>query len=190
MIVRRKVVASFGKKVLEVTWHWLKMLVVAYLIVLIIRAFIFVPIEVTGNSMAPTLKQHDFVISEQFTEIKRFDIIVFHSNDGNTYVKRVIGLPGERVAYRNDILQIDGNETAEPFLEGIRKKKNGFMYTTDFDSKELLGVKKIPKDSYFVLGDNRRLSKDSRSFGVIRSQDIIGKVRIIYYPVKDLKFFR
>ncbi|MGX7014376.1 signal peptidase I [Vagococcus silagei] len=165
------------------------MFVVAYVIVIICRAFVFVPIEVTGNSMAPTLKQSDFVITEQFSEIKRFDMIVFHSLDGNTYVKRVIGLPGETIEYKNDVLYVNGKKIDEEYLEGIKKKKNGFLYTTDFNSKELLGVKKIPKNNYFVLGDNRRLSKDSRSFGTINSQDIIGKIRLIYYPLKDFKIF-
>ncbi|MGX4685971.1 signal peptidase I [Vagococcus sp. JNUCC 83] len=178
------------KKIVETIWHWLKMFVLCTIIIFIVRAFIFVPLEVTGNSMSPTLKEHDFVVVENFSTVKRFDIIVFHAPDGNTYVKRVIGLPGDRIEYKNDTLYVNEKKVEETFLKDIKKKKNEYVLTSDFDTKELLGVKTIPKDQYFVMGDNRRVSKDSRSFGTISSYSIIGKARLVYYPIKDMKIIK
>lgn len=178
------------KQIVEMVWHWVKIFVLCTIVVFILRAFIFVPIEVTGNSMSPTLKEHDFLVVENISEVKRFDIIVFHAPDGNTYVKRVIGLPGDHIEYKKDNLYINNKLVEETFLKDIKKKKNEYVFTTDFDSKDLLGTKKIPKDQYFVMGDNRRLSKDSRSFGTISSYSIIGKARMVYYPFSDMKIIK
>ncbi len=178
------------KKIVETIWHWLKMFVLCTVVIFIMQAFIFVPLEVTGNSMSPTLKEHDFVVVENISRVKRFDIIVFHAPDGNTYVKRVIGLPGDRISYKKDCLYINNQLIDEPFLKDIKKKKNEYVLTADFDTSELLGVKTIPKDQYFVMGDNRRVSKDSRSFGTISSYSIIGKARLVYYPIQDMKIIK
>ena len=109
--------------------------------------------------MSPTLKEHDFVVVENFSTVNRFDIIVFHAPDGNTYVKRVIGLPGDHIVYKNDSLYINNKLVEETFLKDIKKKKNEYVLTSDFDSKDLIGTKTIPKDQYFVMGDNRRVSR-------------------------------
>ena len=178
------------KKIVEMLWHWIKMFVLCTVIIFIMRAFIFVPLEVTGNSMSPTLKEHDFVVVENFSTVNRFDIIVFHAPDGNTYVKRVIGLPGDHIVYKKDSLYINNKLVEETFLKDIKKKKNEYVLTSDFDSKDLIGTKTIPKDQYFVMGDNRRVSKDSRSFGTISSYSIIGKARLVYYPIQDIKIIK
>ena len=75
----------------------------------------------------------------------------------------MIGLPGEAVRYENDQLYVNNQPIAEPYLTKTEKDHETMPYTTNFDSKELLMQEKLPKDSYFVLGDNRRMSKDSRS---------------------------
>lgn len=166
------------------------MLVICVPFVIVLRAFIFIPVEVTGKSMSPTLKENDFVIMENFSQIKRFDIIVFTSPDGETYIKRVIGLPGDRVVYEHDQLYINGEKIDEPFLKDVTKKENEYVFTTDLDTKELIGTDKIPKNNYFVLGDNRRLSKDSRSFGTISQTSVLGKSRIVYYPIFHSKIVK
>lgn len=178
------------KRILDVLWHWAKMFVLCGIVVMILRAFILVPLGVSGSSMSPTLKEDDFIVMENMTNIKRFDVIVFHSPDGNTYIKRVIGLPGDHIVYESDQLYINGKEVDEPFLKGIKKKKNEFVFTTDLDSTELIGRTTIPSNEFFVLGDNRRLSKDSRSFGTISETSIIGKARMVYYPVRHIKIIK
>ena len=178
------------KKIVDILWHWIKMLVICVPFVIILKAFIFIPVEVTGKSMSPTLKENDFIIMENFSQIDRFDIIVFTAPDGNTYIKRVIGLPGDRVVYSKDQLYINGEKVSEPFLNDVKKKKNEYVFTTDLDTKDLIGSEKIPKNQYFVLGDNRRLSKDSRSFGTISDTSVLGTAKVVYYPIFHSKIIK
>ncbi len=81
-----------------------------------LRGFLFIPVPVEGNSMENVLKQGDMVVMEKFSEIRRFDIVVFQLADGTIYIKRVIGLPGENVSYQNDQLKINGKVVKEPYL--------------------------------------------------------------------------
>lgn len=174
---------------LERFWLIIKYIFIAGILALLIRGFLLIPLPVSGNSMENTLTQGDMVVVEKMSKIRRFDIVVFKQADGSTYVKRVIGLPGESVSYKDDQLYVNGKKIAEPFLaENLKKDKDTLPYTYDFNFKELMEVNKLGKDSYFVLGDNRRLSKDSRSFGAISADEILGKARFVYYPLRHVKF--
>ena len=172
---------------LEKLIYWLKFLIVASFLVFIVRGFIFIPMTIEGNSMEKTLHQEDHIIYEKFSEIKRFDIILFKANDGTIMVKRVVGLPGESISYFNDHLLINGDMIDEPYLKEVKVNHLESHYTTNFDSEEILGRPYLSSDAYFVLGDNRRVSKDSRSFGEVKAEQIIGKARLVYYPFKDIK---
>ncbi|HIZ53051.1 signal peptidase I [Enterococcus eurekensis] len=174
-----------------VEWFWLivKYTLAGLSIALIIRGFFLIPVPVEGISMQNTLTQGDFVLMEKFSDIERFDVIVFQMADGTTYIKRVIGMPGDTVSYRNDQLYINEEVVEETFLEeNLAHDEERIPFTNDFEFEELMGVKKLGTGSYFVLGDNRRMSKDSRSFGAISEENIIGKARIVYYPLKRAHF--
>ena len=174
-----------------IEWFWLivKYTLAGLSIALVIRGFFLIPVPVEGISMQNTLTQGDFVLMEKFSDIERFDVIVFQMADGTTYIKRVIGMPGDTVSYRNDQLYINEEVVEETFLEeNLAHDEERIPYTNDFEFEELMGVKKLGKGSYFVLGDNRRMSKDSRSFGAISEENIIGKARIVYYPLKRAHF--
>lgn len=174
-----------------IEWFWLavKYTLAGLSIALIVRGFFLIPVPVEGISMQNTLTQGDFVLMEKFSDIERFDVIVFQMADGTTYIKRVIGMPGDTVSYRNDQLYINEQVVEENFLEeNLAHDEERIPYTNDFEFEELMGVKKLGKGSYFVLGDNRRMSKDSRSFGAISEENIIGKARIVYYPLKRAHF--
>jgi signal peptidase I len=88
------------------TYEWIKALIGALAIAVIIRSFFFTPIVVDGASMNPTLQDQDRMIVTKIGEPKRFDIVVFHAPEGKDYIKRVIGLPGDRIEYKNDVLYI------------------------------------------------------------------------------------
>lgn len=175
-----------GKKIMETSAYWLKMAVLAGILVFIIRGFVFIPMKIEGSSMAKTLLQGDQIVYDKFSKIKRFDVIIFQQPDGTIFVKRVIGMPGEHVQYIDDELFVDSQIIEEDFLGQAKIKRSSNKYTTNFDSKQILNNKNISKDAYFVLGDNRRLSKDSRSFGEVKSDDVIGKVQMVYYPLNRI----
>ena len=147
------------------------------LAIVLIRTFIVTPVRVNGTSMHPTLKDGEIMILNKidysFNDIERFDIVVVKT-DHNKLIKRVIGLPGETLKYENNTLYIDGEEIEEPYLKEP---------TEDFDINEL-GYKKLPKDCYFVMGDNRDNSNDSRLLGCIPKKDIEGSSSLVIYPFK------
>lgn len=173
---------------IDFIWLTVKYLILAVAIGFVIRGFLLIPVPVAGSSMASTLSQGDMVAMEKLTSIERFDVIVFQQPDGSIFIKRVVGLPGESVVYENDHLIIDGKVIDEPFLAKNQKADHSTApYTTDFSLEELIDSRKLPEGSYFVLGDNRRISKDSRSFGAVDSKMILGKVRMVYYPLNHLK---
>ncbi len=148
------------------------------LVIILIRTFIVTPVRVNGTSMYSTLKHGEIMLLDKinytFNNIKRFDIVVVDTSD-NKIIKRVIGLPGETLKYENNILYINGKEVKEPFLN---------EKTADFDIREL-GYDKIPSDCYFVLGDNRDNSEDSRYIGCIPKDEIKGKTSLVIFPFKN-----
>ncbi|MDH6364722.1 signal peptidase I [Enterococcus sp. PF1-24] len=169
-------------------WLTIKYLIVAVAIAVVVRGFLLIPVPVTGNSMETTLYQDDMVVMEKFTSISRFDIIVFQQSDGKIYIKRVIGLPGENVVYQDDQLYINGEAIEESFLKQRNKVKDRpFPYTTNLTLEGLINSSTLPENNYFVLGDNRGSSKDSRTFGAINEDMILGKVRFVYYPLDHIK---
>lgn len=144
--------------------------VIITLVVILIRTFIVSPVQVDGTSMHPTLKDNEYLILNKFDRsYDRFDIVVL-TNRNERLVKRIIGLPGEKVEYIDSKLYIDGKEIAEPFI------KNN-VFTKDFTLQKL-GYDKIPEGYYFVVGDNRNGSLDSRVLGLISKKDIKGTIKI------------
>jgi signal peptidase I len=128
------------------------------------------PVLVHGESMSPTLSDNDFlIINKMDHSYERFDIVVFKYNK-DLLIKRVIGLPGETVEYKDNELYINSKKLDVPFE---------FEYTKDFKYE-------VPESEYFVLGDNRDNSKDSRYFGSIKLKAIKGKVKIILFPFKRI----
>lgn len=174
---------TLRRRYIEVFWLTIKMAVASIAIIFIIRGFILIPVPVEGNSMNNTLSQGDMVTMERITALNRFDIIVFQQPDG-IFIKRIIGLPGESVSYQDDQLYINGQPMTEPFLSSNKKgDTHAIPYTTSFTLEQLINAQVLGEDEYFVLGDNRRVSKDSRSFGAVKEEDVMGKVRLVYYPI-------
>lgn len=160
--------------------------IILIIIVLIIVIYIVGLQQIVGNSMQYTLNNGDITIldkiSYKFINIKRNDIVSIYDNDSKYIVKRVIGLPGEYVEYKNNKLYINGKEIEENYLKDT--------ITKNFKLTEL-GYERIPKDMYFVLGDNREESLDSRdpNIDLISKKDILGKVRFRIWPLNKISIF-
>lgn len=174
-------------------WDWVKALLIAFALAFIVRTFFFAPIVVDGPSMQPTLHDRDQMIVNKFnyriSEPDRFDVVVFHATDKKDFIKRVIGLPGEHVAVKDDVLYIDGKEVKEPFLSGQKERLKPFqLLTNDFTLENLPGnYEEIPDGHVLVLGDNRGNSTDSRVLGVISEDQIVGNTSLIYWPLKRMQ---
>ncbi|MEG1351163.1 MAG: signal peptidase I [Bacilli bacterium] len=147
--------------------------IIVIIVALLIKNFIVTPIRVNGSSMDNTLNDKDIMLldklSYRFNDIKRFDIVVIKYED-EFIIKRVIGLPDEKVRLVNNVLYINDIPVKEKFLE---------EETDDFTVN-----KRLPANHYFVMGDNRSASKDSRIIGFIKKEDILGKTSITIFPFK------
>ena len=144
--------------------------IIIIIVVIIIRTFIFTPVVVNGPSMMNTLHNGDVMILDKIGMklggIKRFDIVVIQT--GKTkIIKRVIGMPGETISYHDNKLYINGKEVSDNHSNEI---------TYDFEEV------KIPDGEYYVLGDNRTDSVDSRILGTIPKNEILGHATFIIYP--------
>ncbi|AUJ29835.1 MAG: signal peptidase I [Liquorilactobacillus hordei] len=167
--------------------YWILLVSIAVLIALFIRSFLITPLQIDGNSMEPTIKSKEEALVMNFGKIRRFDVVIIKMPNGETYIKRVIGMPGDHLSYKNDILRINGKQVKENFLKKILATRHQ-PYTSDFTLEELTGKSKIPQNEYFVLGDNRRISKDSRTFGSVKDSWIKGRAIIVYWPLNKIKW--
>lgn len=170
--------------------------VINVLIVLIVFTFFFKTSIVDGDSMQPTFNDKDKCVLRKFGKIKRFNIIVFQPPQGfaginskDHFIKRVIGLPGDRVSFKNNYLYINNKKYSEKFINKINGEKN---MTFDFNMADLVATnhaKKVPSDSYFVMGDNRAHSSDSRYFGFVKKDRINGIVFFRFAPLTRFRLF-
>ncbi len=176
-----------GKKKNEM-WEWSKALLIAFGLAAIIRVFLFTPIVVDGESMMPTLEHGDRMIVNKIGytvgEPDRFDIIVFHAPEQKDYIKRVIGLPGDHVAYEEDQLYINNDPIDEPYLDEYKQGISGTL-TEDFTLEDIANESVIPEGYVFVMGDNRRASKDSRHIGLVSTEEVIGNTNFVFWPVDE-----
>ena len=162
------------KKFLKENYIYLIIIV----LVILIKIFVVTPVRVNGTSMNPTLEEGDIMILNKLgrNNIKRFDIVVIRDDeDDEDIIKRVIGLPGERIEYKNNILYVNGKKVKEKFTKKKYDRLNNY-------SIEALEHSTVPKDYYFVLGDNRPNSKDSEELGFIHKDKIKGKASFTIFP--------
>jgi signal peptidase I len=169
---------------------WGKPIITGLVIAFILRSFFFSSYIVEGSSMTPTLQEGNLLVINKFGyqigEIKRFDVIVFQANKDQDYVKRVIGLPGDRISYQNGSLYINDTVVEEPFLQVSGKTFEGDRLTEDFTLQDKTGEEIVPEGKLFVIGDNRLGSYDSRHFGFIDIEQVVGKVNLRYFPFEDM----
>lgn len=139
--------------------------------------------------MMPTLHEGNKIIIGKLSKPDRFDLVVLKAPFGDDFlVKRVIGLPGEEVEYKDDVLYVNGKPLKEPHLNEYRNYLSApDQLTEDFSVEDVSLSKRIPANHILVLGDNRLVSRDGRHFGVTPIDDVVGEVHVTYWPIDELK---
>ncbi|MGY0692830.1 signal peptidase I [Virgibacillus sp. FSP13] len=164
----------------------------AVVLAIVFRTVLFASYVVDGESMEPTLYDGNLLMVNKviydLKDVDRFDVIVFHANKQEDYVKRVIGLPGDKIKYENDKLFINNEYVEEDFLYPFKNANGKKTFTEDFSLMETTGSRQVPHDKLFVMGDNRENSLDSRAFGFISVEQLVGKVDIKYWPLSQASF--
>jgi len=168
------------KKIFEDLFDILKTIIIVLILAFLIRNFLFQPFVVEGQSMEPNLINDEYLLvnrlSYRIDSPKRGDVIVFQApnNPKYDYIKRIIGLPGEEVEIKNNNIYINN----QPLSENYINTENNFA-----QPKKNSNVKiNLKQDEYFVLGDNRDHSSDSRDWGILPKNNIIGKAWLSLYP--------
>lgn len=155
--------------------------IIVIVVVLIIAIYVISLSQVVGDSMEPNYSNGDIMLVSKlhykFSDVKRNEVISFESEGVRYLIKRVIGLPGETIEYKDNTLYING--------VGYQETTTGDYKTKDFDMSDF-DHEKIPDNMYLVLGDNREDSYDSREFGLIKKEDIIGKCIFRIWPLSKI----
>lgn len=157
---------------------WLLTVGIAAIISLCIRLFLYMPYQVEGSSMKPSLQGNELMIINKWkyeiSSPQYGDIVVFHTDGKRDLIKRVIGVPGDKILMKEGTVYRNGVELREPYIEKMSK-----------DSYEEVEV--LPNYIY-VLGDNRNFSIDSRSIGLVKEGNIVGRADFIVYPINRLSY--
>lgn len=172
------------RKILSFVWEITKIVIIALLIVIPIRYFLFQPFFVRGQSMEPNFENGDYLIVDELTyrfrNPERGEVVVFkYPNDlSQRYIKRIIGLPGETIEINDDKVIIFDEEGGE-ILDELDYLSSSVLTSGDLKLT-------LEEGEYFVLGDNRQSSADSRRWGVLPEEFIVGKVFLRAWPFTDL----
>jgi signal peptidase I len=156
---------------------WTRDLLIAIGLALVIIVFLYQPVKVEGTSMAPLLSDQERIFINKFVyrfePIQRGDVVVFWYplDRSKSFIKRVVGLPGETVEIRQGVVYVNGKSIPEPYVPPQYEDMSDF------------GPVRVPKDSFFVMGDHRISSNDSRVFGPVSSGYIYGRAVFAYWPV-------
>ena len=165
------------------------------MLIFLAALFLFALPKAEGYGMASLIEENDRLYVNRLGKINRFSLVYFQvpRQKGTTSIRRIIGLPGDKIVYEGDVLYINGEEKMERFLsEALNAAaKEGYQLTEDFTSETVLGTQNgvIPKGKYLVLGDNRSFATDSRYYGLIDEQAIIGVVTMKLLPLHEMTKF-
>lgn len=171
-----------GRSAAGATLSWFRDLFLSVLIAIVVILFLYQPVKVEGTSMMPSLQNDERIFINKFvyrfgiSDIERGDTVVFlyPGEPSKSYIKRVIGIPGDSVEIDNGTVIVNGKVLSEPYV------------AEDFRDHMPMARQTVPPDKYFVLGDHRSSSNDSRSWGWVPRQNIYGKAVFVYWPLEDL----
>jgi signal peptidase I len=161
---------------------WVRDLAFSVLLAVILIVFIYQPVKVEGTSMMPALTDQERIFINKFTyrfgtgNIERGDMVVFFFPLDHTksYIKRVIALPGDTVQIEKGTVYVNGERLAEPYVPD------------EYRDRQALALETVPADHYFVLGDHRSSSNDSRAWGTVPRNNIYGKAVFVYWPLDKM----
>lgn len=172
--------------IIKIAMDFLEMMFIGTAVFFILYIFIAQPLLVTGNSMVPTFLDGEQILAEKISVkangLTRGEIVVFKHplNQDRLLIKRVIGLPNDIVLISNNKVIVNGTTLDEPYLSKNVKILGGRII---FEGVAF----KVPADSYVVMGDNRNESSDSRDFGPVSKDLVVGKAFLIFYPLNHFK---
>lgn len=179
---------NFLKSVFKFSWDIIKVAIIALVLAGLVRYFLVQPFFVEGASMGPNFLSGEYLLIDElsyyFKPVKRGEVVVFHYplDTSKYYIKRIIGLPGETMEIKNSQVAIFNGE-----------HPSGFTLNESYLPKSLATDgqirKKLGKDEYFVLGDNRSVSYDSRRWGALPKNDIVGRVWARAWPFSRVAIF-
>ncbi|HTZ59704.1 MAG TPA: signal peptidase I [Acidobacteriaceae bacterium] len=158
---------------------WLRDLLISATASVLIITFLYQPVRVEGTSMLPRLEDSDRLFINKFvyhvSAIERGDVVVFHypRDPEKSYIKRVIALPGDRIRILNGHVWLNGKPLYEPYVPAEYRDTRSMAQIT------------LPPDNYFMMGDHRSISSDSRDFGPVERDLIYGKAVFVYWPARD-----
>ncbi len=176
------------KKVYNFTLDAMQTILLAASIFLVVYIFLFRPFQVSGESMFPTFKNKEFILTNliglRFNDPKRGDVIVFHAplDPEKDYIKRIMGIPGDTVSIKDGLVYVNDVKVDEsPYLKSDVKTYGGSFI------KESAPPVTVPVGDYIVMGDNRPASSDSREWGFLPKDKIIGESLFVYWPVNAMR---
>ncbi len=168
-------------------FEFARFIITVVVIVVVVRVFIAQPFIVSGSSMVPTFKNADYLIvdelSYRFKEPERGDVLIFHPpiDKGVFFIKRIIGVPGDTVLINNGVITITNKE-----------HPNGIVLTEPYISKDTTTAHynvTVTEGNYFVMGDNRPASYDSRGWGLLPKENITGRAFLRLFPLSEIGIF-
>jgi signal peptidase I len=176
-----EVLASIGAFI----YSFIETVVVALVLAVVLYLFIMTPHQVVGNSMHPTYKNGEYLmankITYKFAEPQRGDVVIFKYSDTQDFIKRVIGIPGDEVMIKDGNVYVNGQRLDESNYLASSVITNGGSFIHEGQTVT------VPDGEYFVSGDNRPNSSDSREFGSIGKDRIKGKAWIVYFPFSEFR---
>ena len=178
------------RKIYYLLFDLVQTLVIAGAIFVVIYAFLFRPYQVNGHSMDPTFQNGEYVltnlISLRLGPLHRGDVIVFVAppDKEKDYIKRIIGLPGDKVKVSGGDVYLNGTKLDQSAFLASDVRSNGGAFLGDGD--EVV----VPDGDYFVMGDNREFSSDSREWGFVPKNAVIGKSFIVYWPLNRMRIVK
>ena len=172
------------KKIGQFFLDLIETIVMALAIFVVVYLFLFQPHQVKGNSMLPNFHDGEYILTDKvsyrFTGPQRGDVIIFKApkNEEVDYIKRIIGLPGETIKIEGGYIYIDNQKLPETYIPSDFVSNAGSFLT---EGAQYL----IPNERYFAMGDNRNHSSDSREWGTVKKEEIVGRAFLRYWPINE-----